>query len=209
MQDCPNAKGGFEEMVDKMCGFTPSTLASINRLAPEFIDTIHSLDKVVNEDGAIDRKNKRLMALACVCVRMCEDCVYQQAKVCKNYGATQEEILEAIKVAVMIGGVPCWSIAKKGITKLFSEWDDQSQEGDSCEGTDAEGSVQKEMLGPAPGETREAPAKYICTICGEVYDPEYGDPDAGIAPGTPFESLPDDWSCPVCGADKSMFKKME
>jgi rubredoxin len=47
--------------------------------------------------------------------------------------------------------------------------------------------------------------KYICTACGYVYDPQQGDSDSGIKPGTPFEELPDDWVCPVCGADKSMF----
>lgn len=114
----------FRDIVGEMCGHVPGTLSSIKELAPDFLDTIHSLDRTVNEDGAISRKNKRLMALACVCVRMCEDCVYHQAKVCKNFGATKKEILEALKVAVMVGGVPCWSIAKKGISRLFSEWDD-------------------------------------------------------------------------------------
>ncbi len=49
--------------------------------------------------------------------------------------------------------------------------------------------------------------KYVCTICGYVYDPEKGDPDAGIEPGTKFEDLPDDWTCPVCGASKDDFEK--
>jgi rubredoxin len=52
-------------------------------------------------------------------------------------------------------------------------------------------------------------AKYECTVCGYIYDPELGDPDANIAPGTPFEELPEDWVCPVCGAAKSDFQKME
>jgi len=52
-------------------------------------------------------------------------------------------------------------------------------------------------------------AKYECTVCGYVYDPELGDPDGDIAPGTPFEELPEDWECPVCGAAKSEFKKKE
>ena len=47
--------------------------------------------------------------------------------------------------------------------------------------------------------------KYVCTACGYVYDPAQGDPDSGINPGTPFEDIPDDWVCPVCGAPKSMF----
>ena len=49
--------------------------------------------------------------------------------------------------------------------------------------------------------------KYVCTICGYVYDPAQGDPDSGVAAGISFEDLPDDWECPVCGADKSQFDK--
>ena len=52
-------------------------------------------------------------------------------------------------------------------------------------------------------------AKYRCTICGYVYDPELGDPDGGIKPGTLFEQIPDDWVCPVCGAAKSAFEIMK
>ncbi|OGO18276.1 MAG: rubredoxin [Chloroflexi bacterium RBG_16_50_11] len=52
-------------------------------------------------------------------------------------------------------------------------------------------------------------AKYECTVCGYIYDPELGDPDGKIPQGTPFEKLPDDWVCPVCGAAKSEFKKVE
>jgi rubredoxin len=48
--------------------------------------------------------------------------------------------------------------------------------------------------------------KYICTLCGYEYDPEEGDSDSGIEPGTPFEELPEDWVCPVCGATKEQFE---
>jgi len=50
-------------------------------------------------------------------------------------------------------------------------------------------------------------AKYKCTVCGYIYDPKEGDTEGDIAPGTPFEELPDDWVCPVCGAPKSDFEK--
>ena len=50
--------------------------------------------------------------------------------------------------------------------------------------------------------------KWKCSACGYVYDPEIGDLDSGIAPGTSFEQLPEDWSCPVCGVTKEMFEKM-
>jgi rubredoxin len=51
--------------------------------------------------------------------------------------------------------------------------------------------------------------KYICVVCGLVYDPELGDPDSGIAPGTAFEDIPDDWMCPECGVDKSQFEPLD
>lgn len=47
---------------------------------------------------------------------------------------------------------------------------------------------------------------YVCTVCGYTYDPEAGDPDSGIEPGTPFENIPEDWICPVCGAAKDDFE---
>ena len=49
--------------------------------------------------------------------------------------------------------------------------------------------------------------KWVCTVCGYIYDPEKGDPDGGVAPGTGFEKLPVDWVCPVCGASKDDFEK--
>ncbi|MCP4113289.1 MAG: rubredoxin [Desulfobacteraceae bacterium] len=49
--------------------------------------------------------------------------------------------------------------------------------------------------------------KYLCTVCGYLYDPEQGDPDNGVDPGTKFEDLPTDWECPICGASKDDFEK--
>ena len=48
--------------------------------------------------------------------------------------------------------------------------------------------------------------KYVCSICGYVYDPAIGDPDSGIAAGTLFDDIPDNWVCPVCGVTKDMFE---
>jgi flavin reductase (DIM6/NTAB) family NADH-FMN oxidoreductase RutF/rubredoxin len=50
--------------------------------------------------------------------------------------------------------------------------------------------------------------RYKCSICGWIYDPQIGDPDGGIAPGTPFEKIPDNWSCPICGSSKDQFEKI-
>lgn len=49
--------------------------------------------------------------------------------------------------------------------------------------------------------------KYVCTACGYVYDPKLGDVDNGVAPGTSFDDIPDEWVCPVCGVGKDMFEE--
>ncbi len=63
--------------------------------------------------------------------------------------------------------------------------------------------IKEEMLTPKENIMK----KYRCTVCGYIYDPAIGDPDGGIAPGTPFEKIPDNWVCPVCGVDKSKFEE--
>jgi flavin reductase (DIM6/NTAB) family NADH-FMN oxidoreductase RutF/rubredoxin len=64
--------------------------------------------------------------------------------------------------------------------------------------------------GPPPAAAKERSDvkmdKYVCQVCGYVYDPAKGDPDNGVEPGTVFEELPDDWVCPVCGATKDQFE---
>jgi rubredoxin len=51
--------------------------------------------------------------------------------------------------------------------------------------------------------------QYICSACGWVYEEELGDPDSGLAPGTRFDDIPDDWVCPECGVDKSYFDLLD
>ncbi len=67
-----------------------------------------------------------------------------------------------------------------------------------------------EQAGETGGERKGVATmdKYQCDVCGYIYDPEVGDPDSGIAPGTPFDQIPDDWVCPVCGASKDQFTKV-
>ena len=62
---------------------------------------------------------------------------------------------------------------------------------------------QKEEIKPSLS------ARHLCLICGYVYDQEKGDPDGGIAPGTPFKDIPDTWTCPTCGASKDQFKEVK
>lgn len=57
-------------------------------------------------------------------------------------------------------------------------------------------------IAPSPRVTHQ---KWICRQCSMIYDPAVGDPDSGIAAGTPFEAIPDDWQCPICGAQKKSF----
>lgn len=73
--------------------------------------------------------------------------------------------------------------------------------------------VDKSKLAAPKDEADAAPVnpltqKWECTVCGEIYDPVEGDPDGGIAPGTPFEDIPDDWVCPTCGVSKEDFEPM-
>ncbi|MBC8186191.1 rubredoxin [candidate division KSB1 bacterium] len=51
--------------------------------------------------------------------------------------------------------------------------------------------------------------KYVCSVCGYIYDPNVGDSDSGIESGTTFENLPDDWVCPICSVGKDMFEVSE
>ena len=51
--------------------------------------------------------------------------------------------------------------------------------------------------------------KFVCNVCGYVYDPVSGDPDGGVPPGTSFDAIPDDWICPECGASKDDFSPVE
>ncbi|TFG06279.1 rubredoxin [Candidatus Thorarchaeota archaeon] len=52
-------------------------------------------------------------------------------------------------------------------------------------------------------------AKYECMVCGWIYDEDIGDPDSGVAAGTKWDDLPEDWVCPMCGADRNDFELIE
>ena len=93
-----DAEKAVKELNQKMCGYTPGTLHHIKKYNPELAVLIRDMDQIMVNDGALDKKTKRLIALACVAVRMCEDCVYPQAKV-----------------------------AKKGLTQLFDEWEGEER----------------------------------------------------------------------------------
>ncbi len=70
-----------------------------------------------------------------------------------------------------------------------------------------ESAPQAVFYATAKVNRRSVMDKYECSVCGYIYDPEIGDPEGGAAAGTPFEKLPDEWVCPVCGASKDQFEK--
>lgn len=146
LKDELSAEDAVEEMGCRMGGYVPHALAHIREHNPELAVVIKELDRVMVEDGALDKKTKRLIALACVAVRMCEDCVYPQARVAANYGATKEEIVEAMHVAVVVGGVPSWSVAKKGLSQVFAEME-------------AQGAPRKASGTQITGKAKRVPAK--------------------------------------------------
>ncbi|VAW19089.1 Rubredoxin [hydrothermal vent metagenome] len=80
--------------------------------------------------------------------------------------------------------------------------------GEEEEGHPPAGKTEKNEKGSKKGSEPGGDTKYICTICGYTYDPEVGSPSAGIPPGTPFESLPDDYKCPVCSVGKDYFREV-
>ncbi|OHD14454.1 MAG: High molecular weight rubredoxin [Spirochaetes bacterium GWD1_27_9] len=67
--------------------------------------------------------------------------------------------------------------------------------------------IDKSKLKSKEQNEEKKMAKYVCTVCGYVYDPAIGDPDSGIKAGTAFEDIPDDWVCPTCGVGKDSFEK--
>lgn len=75
--------------------------------------------------------------------------------------------------------------------------------------TEALGALDGKDAFPRAASEDAAMQKWICRQCSMIYDPEVGDPDSGIAPGTPFAEIPEDWHCPICGAKKSMFVVFE
>lgn len=66
---------------------------------------------------------------------------------------------------------------------------------------------RKDNISTNPQKTITIMKKYVCDVCGWVYDPEVGVPEEGIEPGTPFEELPDDFVCPLCSVGKDQFSE--
>ncbi|WXG44205.1 MAG: flavin reductase [Promethearchaeati archaeon SRVP18_Atabeyarchaeia-1] len=96
---------------------------------------------------------------------------------------------------------------KKGYTPETAATYIKSQRKEEVEEVSKKAPVPKATK-PSASAAPAKMARYQCSVCGYVYDPAKGDPDSGVKPGTPFEKLPDDWVCPVCGAAKTEFSKI-
>ena len=110
--------------------------------------------------------------------------------------------VEAATHTVFIGEVVSSEVLKKGTPLTYADYHLKKK------GKEPKNAPTYRAPNEIKTENKEKKMeKFVCDICGYVYDPEIGDPENGIEPGTAFENLPDDWTCPVCGADKDSFSK--
>lgn len=104
--------------------------------------------------------------------------------------------------STFIGDVVASRTLKQGLPLTYSYYH-QVKGGKTGKGAPTYG---LDMTPCEKDERKPKMKKYVCAVCGYVYDPALGDPDSGIAAGTPFEQIPADWVCPVCGASKDQFE---
>ncbi|OPY56158.1 MAG: High molecular weight rubredoxin [Pelotomaculum sp. PtaU1.Bin035] len=106
--------------------------------------------------------------------------------------------IDAKTHTIFIGEVTGAEVMKEGLPMTYAYYQQVKR-----------GSVPVTAPAYAPKQEKKAVIedKYVCSICGYVYDPAVGDPENGIPPGTTFDKLPDEWTCPVCGVGKNMFEK--
>jgi flavin reductase (DIM6/NTAB) family NADH-FMN oxidoreductase RutF/rubredoxin len=138
---------------------------------------------------------------------------FLEAKVVNSVDVGSHTIFigEVVDCAVLAEGEPMtyayYHQVKKGKTpeRAATYIKQETKQGDAE--PDRAGPEKAGEAGPA-GEGSSM-KKYICSVCGYIYDPAKGDPDSGVAPGTAFEDLPDDWVCPVCGVGKDQFNPQD
>jgi 4-carboxymuconolactone decarboxylase len=111
------------EVFTKKLGYVPQLLELIKDTDPEMFETISRLDEVILKDGAMSEKNKRLIAMCMAAQAQCEKCVDVHAKAAMFHGATKYEVMEALFVAMLVGGAPCLSAARRTIGFLKGEMD--------------------------------------------------------------------------------------
>lgn len=111
------------EKFEKRMGYVPQLLELIKDTNPEMFDMLNGMDEAILKDGAISAKNKRLIAMAITAVQQCSPCVDTHARAALFLGAKKEEIMEALFVALLVGGAPSVAAAKNTIRFLKGEID--------------------------------------------------------------------------------------
>ena len=106
------------ESMNKKMGFTPSILDTLGELDPDFLLKYKRCDNKILTDGALSGKVKRLMALAVVASRQCNECTVSQMKSAINAGATKEEIMETMDVIFLTSGAPSVAVCKDALKML-------------------------------------------------------------------------------------------
>ena len=111
------------EAFHKRQGFLPQLLELIKDTDPEMFDAISKLDEVVLKEGKMSAKNKRLIAMCMTAQMQCDKCVDVHARAAMYLGATKEEVMEALFVALLVGGAPSLAAAKRSIAFLKGDTD--------------------------------------------------------------------------------------
>lgn len=111
------------EPFHKRQGFLPQLLELIKDTDPEMFDAISSMDEAVLKEGRLSAKNKRLIAMCMSAQMQCDACVDVHARAAMYLGATKEEVMEALFVAMLVGGAPSLSAARRTIKFLKGEID--------------------------------------------------------------------------------------
>lgn len=106
------------ESMNKKMGFTPPILETLGDLDPEFLLKYRRCDHKMLTDGALSGKVKRLMALAVVASRQCNECTVSQMKSALNAGATKEEIMETMDVIFLTSGAPSVAVCRDALKML-------------------------------------------------------------------------------------------
>lgn len=111
------------ELFHKKMGYVPKLVEMIKDTDPEMFEVISKLDEVILKDGALKEKDKRLMAMAISATHQCAKCVDNHARAAMYLGATKQEVMEALMVALLVGGAPSLSAARRTISFLQGEID--------------------------------------------------------------------------------------
>lgn len=117
-------------------------------------------------------------------------------------GYLEAEVIQEVDAgthSIFIGKVYGGEVLKEGTPMTYAYYHQVKKGGIP---KTAPAFVEKEAGG------KNKPGNYVCSVCGYVYDPEVGDEEHGISPGTPFDKLPEDWVCPVCGVGKDNFERV-